>query len=70
MSDPRSPRAQSLAKPAFQLIGKAITALGKVAQNRLAVPVERTQGSRDARGATIAGTQVHSIRLPGIVLAF
>jgi 4-hydroxy-tetrahydrodipicolinate reductase len=45
-------------------------ALGEVAQNKLAVPVERTHGSRDARGATIAGTQVHSIRLPGIVLAF
>jgi 4-hydroxy-tetrahydrodipicolinate reductase len=45
-------------------------ALGEVAQNKLAVPVERTQGDREARGATIAGTQVHSVRLPGIVLAF
>lgn len=45
-------------------------ALGEVAQNKLAVPVERTLGDREARGATIAGTQVHSVRLPGIVLAF
>jgi 4-hydroxy-tetrahydrodipicolinate reductase len=44
--------------------------LGDVAQNNLAVPVERTHGDREARGAAIAGTQVHSIRLPGIVLAF
>ncbi len=45
-------------------------ALGDVAQNHLVIPVERTHGNRDARGATVAGTQVHSIRLPGIVLAF
>jgi 4-hydroxy-tetrahydrodipicolinate reductase len=45
-------------------------ALGEVAQNKLAVPVEQTHGDREARGATIAGTQVHSIRLPGVVLAF
>ena len=45
-------------------------ALGEVARNQLAIPVEQTHGYRDARGATIAGTQVHSVRLPGIVLAF
>src|SRR5262249_28070816 len=45
-------------------------ALGEVAQNKLAFPVERTHGERAARGATIAGTQVHSVRLPGMVLAF
>ena len=28
------------------------------------VPVEETLGSRDARGATVGGTQVHSLRLP------
>jgi 4-hydroxy-tetrahydrodipicolinate reductase len=44
--------------------------LGEVAQNKMAVPVERTHGEREARGASIAGTQVHSVRLPGIVLAF
>jgi len=45
-------------------------ALGDVARNKMALPVEQTHGTREARGATIAGTQVHSIRLPGIVLAF
>jgi 4-hydroxy-tetrahydrodipicolinate reductase len=45
-------------------------ALGEVARNNVAVPVERTHGQREARGATVAGTQVHSVRLPGYVLAF
>jgi 4-hydroxy-tetrahydrodipicolinate reductase len=45
-------------------------ALGQVARNELAVPVERTYGEREARGASIAGTQVHSVRLPGYALAF
>lgn len=45
-------------------------ALGEVAENKLAVPVEQTHGPHEARGASIAGTQVHSVRLPGIVLAF
>ena len=45
-------------------------ALGAVSCDQLAVPVEQTYGSQEARGATIAGTQVHSVRLPGIVLAF
>lgn len=45
-------------------------ALGEVARNKVAIPVEKTQGEREARGASIAGTQVHSIRLPGYVLAF
>jgi 4-hydroxy-tetrahydrodipicolinate reductase len=45
-------------------------ALGEVARNHLAVPVERTHGEREARGAGVAGTQVHSIRLPGYVLGF
>jgi 4-hydroxy-tetrahydrodipicolinate reductase len=45
-------------------------ALGDVARNQQAIPVERTHGEPAARGACIAGTQVHSVRLPGIVLAF
>jgi 4-hydroxy-tetrahydrodipicolinate reductase len=45
-------------------------ALGEVARNTLAVPVEQTHGERAARGASVAGTQVHSVRLPGYVLAF
>jgi 4-hydroxy-tetrahydrodipicolinate reductase len=45
-------------------------ALGDVARNEHAIPVERTHGEPAARGASIAGTQVHSVRLPGVVLAF
>ena len=33
------------------------------------VPVEQTVGERDARGATLNHTQVHSIRLPGYVIS-
>jgi 4-hydroxy-tetrahydrodipicolinate reductase len=44
-------------------------ALGEVGQSKLAVPIERTHGTPEARGASVAGTQVHSVRLPGIVLA-
>jgi 4-hydroxy-tetrahydrodipicolinate reductase len=45
-------------------------ALGETAQNKLAIPVEQTEGSREARGASIAGVQVHSLRLPGFAIAF
>src|SRR5205807_4654012 len=45
-------------------------ALAKVAKNQLTVPIEQTYGPKEARGATIEGTQVHSIRLPGYVIAF
>jgi 4-hydroxy-tetrahydrodipicolinate reductase len=45
-------------------------ALAAVAQNQLAVPVEQTYGAKEARGASVGGTQVHSIRLPGYVIAF
>jgi len=45
-------------------------AMGGVAQNHLEVPLEDTHGERAARGASIGGSQVHSIRLPGHVLGF
>ncbi len=44
--------------------------LEKVAQNKLGRPLEEIIGPREARGASIAGTPVHSIRLPGFVIAF
>lgn len=44
-------------------------ALGQVAENRLALPIEETLGSPDARGATIGGAQVHSLRLPSYVIS-
>jgi len=33
------------------------------------VPVEDVLGAREARGATVAGTQVHSLRLPSFVVS-
>ena len=33
------------------------------------VPVDETVGPREARGATLAGSQIHSIRLPGFVIS-
>jgi 4-hydroxy-tetrahydrodipicolinate reductase len=33
------------------------------------VPVEKTVGPREARGATLSASQVHSIRLPGYVIS-
>jgi 4-hydroxy-tetrahydrodipicolinate reductase len=38
--------------------------LGAVRASAFRVPVEDTLGAREARGATVAGTQVHSLRLP------
>jgi 4-hydroxy-tetrahydrodipicolinate reductase len=32
------------------------------------IPPERSVGPREARGATVSGTQVHSLRLPGYVI--
>jgi 4-hydroxy-tetrahydrodipicolinate reductase len=44
--------------------------LASIAQNRIEVPIAQTHGDPQARGAAIAGTQVHSVRLPGYVIAF
>ncbi len=44
--------------------------LANVSQNSVEVALEETHGAKEARGATIGGTQVHSIRLPGYVIAF
>src|SRR5207245_1264552 len=35
----------------------------------LGVPIDETLGAREARGATIAGTQLHSLRLPSFVVS-
>jgi 4-hydroxy-tetrahydrodipicolinate reductase len=44
------------------------TRLSKVGQPTLTVPVDRTVGPRESRGATLGGSQVHSVRLPGYVI--
>jgi 4-hydroxy-tetrahydrodipicolinate reductase len=43
--------------------------LGQVREPQLALPVEETAGERDARGATIGGAQVHSLRLPSFTVS-
>ncbi len=43
--------------------------LEAVRQPALGVPLDEIHGMREARGATVAGTQVHSIRLPGFVVS-
>ncbi|MEP6897213.1 MAG: 4-hydroxy-tetrahydrodipicolinate reductase [Rhodanobacter sp.] len=42
--------------------------LGKVRQPQLDVALDKTIGARETRGGTVAGTQVHAVRLPGFVL--
>ena len=44
--------------------------LSEIAKNHIEVPIEKTLGFKDARGASIKGTQVHSVRLPGFTIAF
>jgi 4-hydroxy-tetrahydrodipicolinate reductase len=43
--------------------------LAKVRPPEPTIPVDRTVGPREARGATLSGSQVHSIRLPGYVIS-
>jgi 4-hydroxy-tetrahydrodipicolinate reductase len=43
--------------------------LAKVRNPEPTVPVDQTVGPREARGATLAGSQVHSLRLPGYVIS-
>ena len=43
--------------------------LDTVRRPALGVPLGDVLGAREARGATIAGTQVHSLRLPGFVVS-
>lgn len=43
--------------------------LGQVAKPEWAVPVGTTQGMKEARGATLNGSQMHSIRVPGFYSA-
>jgi 4-hydroxy-tetrahydrodipicolinate reductase len=42
--------------------------LSKVRPPEPSVPLEETVGPPEARGATISGSQVHSVRLPGFVI--
>jgi 4-hydroxy-tetrahydrodipicolinate reductase len=43
--------------------------LGEVGEPAVGVPVDETHGAREARGATVSGTQVHSLRLPSFTVS-
>jgi 4-hydroxy-tetrahydrodipicolinate reductase len=43
--------------------------LGQLRRPHVELPVEETAGMREARGATIGGAQVHSLRLPSFVVS-
>jgi len=43
--------------------------LDTVRRPALGVPLDELHGAREARGATIAGTQVHSLRLPSFTVS-
>jgi 4-hydroxy-tetrahydrodipicolinate reductase len=42
--------------------------LARVRRPEPTVPIAETVGERDARGATVSGSQIHSVRLPGYVI--
>jgi 4-hydroxy-tetrahydrodipicolinate reductase len=43
--------------------------LGEVRTPALGYPIEDLHGPQEARGASVAGTQVHAVRLPGFVVS-
>jgi len=43
--------------------------LSKVRTPEPTVPIDRTVGPRESRGATVSGSQVHSVRVPGYVIS-
>jgi 4-hydroxy-tetrahydrodipicolinate reductase len=43
--------------------------LARVRQPEPTVRLDQTVGEREARGATVSGSQVHSVRLPGFVIS-
>ncbi|HEX5468883.1 MAG TPA: 4-hydroxy-tetrahydrodipicolinate reductase [Gaiellaceae bacterium] len=43
--------------------------LGEVRRPETGHPIEELEGPKEARGATVAGAQIHSIRLPGFVVS-
>lgn len=43
--------------------------LAMVRRPQQTVPIDRISGPKESRGATIAGSQIHSVRLPGYVIS-
>lgn len=46
------------------------TKLSQVKPPVVHVPIEKTHGQKEGRGATVRGTQIHSVRLPSYIFAF
>jgi 4-hydroxy-tetrahydrodipicolinate reductase len=44
--------------------------LATIRKNRIEFPIEQIHGHRAARGADVAGTQIHSVRLSSYVISF
>lgn len=42
--------------------------LSEIQKPEITIPVEKTIGEKESRGATLRGSQIHSIRLPGYVI--
>jgi 4-hydroxy-tetrahydrodipicolinate reductase len=51
-------------------IRECAEALSNVQKNYIEVPLDNTVGHKEARGATVAGAQLHSVRLPGYTFSF
>jgi len=43
--------------------------LSTVGPSEIGVPLDQISGPKESRGATLGGTQVHSVRLPGYVIS-
>ncbi|MEO8344772.1 MAG: 4-hydroxy-tetrahydrodipicolinate reductase [Betaproteobacteria bacterium] len=43
--------------------------LSKLRSPELTVPLDKVVGPRETRGATVSGSQIHSVRLPGFVIS-
>lgn len=43
--------------------------LAQIRESQLTIPLEQTQGIVETRGARVAGSQVHSVRLPGYTIS-
>ncbi len=43
--------------------------LSRIRESEMSVPLDKVQGPVEARGARLTGSQVHSVRLPGFVIA-
>jgi 4-hydroxy-tetrahydrodipicolinate reductase len=50
-------------------VRELVARLAKVRAPEPTVPLDQTRGPREVRGATMSGSQVHSIRLPSFVIS-